>query len=184
MYLIGYLLEGGKVKTGALLKQARRKSGLTQAALAQAAGTSRTTLSAYEHGHKSPTLETAERLLEHAGYELALDRIVEFTQHPTRRGRSIVIPTTLPRLPVHEALATITLPLHLNWSTPQRTWQLAHRPERARVYEVVLSEGTEADIKKYVDGLLLVDLWEDLVLPQEVRNGWNPLVHNALAQER
>jgi hypothetical protein len=44
------------------------------------------------------------------------------------------------------------------------------------VYEIVLQEGTPADIMAYVDGALLVDLWEDLVLPRAVRSAWEPLV--------
>jgi hypothetical protein len=44
------------------------------------------------------------------------------------------------------------------------------------VYEIVLQEGTPADILTYVDGVLLVDLWEDLVLPRNVRSAWAPLI--------
>jgi hypothetical protein len=44
------------------------------------------------------------------------------------------------------------------------------------VYEIVLQEGTPVDIMAYVDGVLLVDLWEDLVLPRAVRSAWAPLV--------
>jgi hypothetical protein len=40
----------------------------------------------------------------------------------------------------------------------------------------VLQEGTPADILAYVDGALLVDLWEDLVLPRSVRSAWAPLI--------
>ena len=47
-----------------LIEQARLASGLTQQAMAEQAGTSRTTLSAYENGRKSPNLETVERLME------------------------------------------------------------------------------------------------------------------------
>ena len=32
------------------------------------------------------------------------------------------------------------------------------------MYEIVLQEGRPADILAYVDGALLVDLWDDLVL--------------------
>jgi hypothetical protein len=39
-----------------------------------------------------------------------------------------------------------------------------------------LQEGTPADILAYVDGTLLVDLWEDLVLPRGVRSAWAPLI--------
>ena len=40
----------------ALLEQVRASSGETQEDLARRAGTSRPTLSAYEHGRKSPTV--------------------------------------------------------------------------------------------------------------------------------
>jgi hypothetical protein len=44
------------------------------------------------------------------------------------------------------------------------------------VYEIVLQEGRPSDILAYVDGALLVDLWDDLVLPRAVRSAWAPLV--------
>ena len=44
------------------------------------------------------------------------------------------------------------------------------------MYETVLQEGRPADILAYVDGALLVDLWEDLVLPRAVRSAWALLV--------
>ena len=34
-----------------------------------------------------------------------------------------------------------------------------------------------ADIVAYVDGALLVDLWDDLVLPRAVRSAWAPVIH-------
>jgi transcriptional regulator with XRE-family HTH domain len=45
---------------------------LTQADLAARAGTSRTRLSAYEHAHTDPGLETLERITKAAGLELAV----------------------------------------------------------------------------------------------------------------
>ena len=67
-YPIGYL--GGIVSTPAeLLTCARHAAGLSQEELAQRAGTSRTTLSAYEHGRKSPTVNTISRLLAEVGLE-------------------------------------------------------------------------------------------------------------------
>ena len=47
------------------------------------------------------------------------------------------------------------------------------------VYEVVLQEGRPADILAYVDGALLVDLWDDLVLPRAVRSAWAPVVQTS-----
>jgi hypothetical protein len=54
---------------------------------------------------------------------------------------------------------------------------LSSRTDRARLYEVVLQEGRPDDILAYIDGALLVDLWDDLVLPRAVRSAWTPVVH-------
>lgn len=48
----------------------RDRAQLTQAELAQRAGTSQPTIAAYESGTKSPTLRTLERLAASAGLEL------------------------------------------------------------------------------------------------------------------
>src|SRR5680860_282435 len=129
-----------------LLGQARRAAGLSQAALAEAAGTSRPTLSAYEHGRKSPTLDTASRIMAQAGFELSLSPKVEFVEAATDRGRQVMVPTALPRLDIVQALATVELPLHLNWSDRGRRFDLRERRKRARVYEIVLREGGPADV--------------------------------------
>jgi transcriptional regulator with XRE-family HTH domain len=159
-----------------LLERVRLSSGLTQEELARRAGTSRSTLSAYEHGRKSPTVDTFARLLSRAGWDLAAEPHVSFTEHTSEHGKPTWIPDRLPRLDVTRALAAVELPLHLNWSTPRRVFDLRSRADRARVYEIVLQEGTPADITAYVDGALLVDLWKDLVLPEAVRSAWAPLV--------
>jgi hypothetical protein len=86
------------------------------------------------------------------------------------------VPDRLPRLDVAHALATVELPLHLNWSAPGRVFDLRSRADRARVYEIVLQEGRPADILTYIDGALLVDLWDDLVLPRAVLSAWAPVV--------
>ena len=50
----------------------RDLSNLTQAELAEAAGTSQPTIAAYEAGRKSPTLRTLRRLAEGAGFEATI----------------------------------------------------------------------------------------------------------------
>jgi transcriptional regulator with XRE-family HTH domain len=164
-----------------LLERVRSEAGLSQEELARRAGTSRPTLSAYEHGRKSPTMATAARLLAHAGYELVAQPRVEFTQRPAARGRSIWVPDHLPRLDVAQAFARVSLPLHLNWSNRGRVFDLASRADRARVYEVVLQEGRPVDILAYVEGALLIDLWDEMVLPRAVRSAWAPIVRVSLA---
>jgi len=159
-----------------LLGRVRVGSGLTQEELAHRAGTSRPTLSAYEHGRKSPTVATFARLLSRAGWELSAQPHVSFTEQTSARGKPTWVPDRLPRLDVVRALAAVELPLHLNWSAPGRVFDLRSRADRARVYEIVLQEGTPTDILAYVDGALLVDLWEDLVLPRSVRSTWAPVI--------
>jgi hypothetical protein len=121
-------------------------------------------------------VDTFARLLSAAGWELAAEPQVSFTRQASTRGKPVWVPDRLPRLDVDRALALIDLPSHLNWSAPGRVFDLRDRADRSRVYETVLPEGTPADILAYVDGALLVDLWEDLVLPRAVRSAWTPLI--------
>lgn len=162
--------------TVGLLERVRQEAGLSQQELAARAGTSRPTLSAYEHGRKSPTLATVERLVDSAGFELTVEPRVTFHEVPLPRGRPIFVADRLWRLPIKAALAEVTLPLELNWSRPGAAFRLSDRRRRARCYEVVLREGTPDDILRYVDGALLVDLWSELVLPRAIRDAWEPVI--------
>jgi len=144
--------------------------------LARRARTSRTAVSAYEHGAKSPSLDTVERLLQSAGYVLDARPRISFDAVAGARGRKVVVPNRLPQQPVECAPAVVELPLALNWLRPGRVFRLAERADRARVYEIVLREGGSDDVLRYIDGALLVDLWPDLVLPRDVRAAWSPLI--------
>jgi transcriptional regulator with XRE-family HTH domain len=163
--------------TGAdLLGRVRHAAGLSQDELARRAGTSRTAVSAYEHGHKSPSVDTLDRLVASAGYELDARPRIKFVKVTTRYGRYVLVPTRLPQLPAEQALATVELPLSVNWSEPGRAFRLSDRGDRALVYELVLTEGNEEEFLRYVDGTLLVDVWDEIVLPRVVRAAWAPLI--------
>ena len=54
----------------ALLQEARRQSGLTQAELARRAGVPQSTVAKIERGRRDPSLSTLERLVHAAGLEL------------------------------------------------------------------------------------------------------------------
>ena len=166
--------------TGLLLTEARHTAGLRQEDLASLAGTSRSTLSAYEHGRKSPTLETTARLLSAAGFRLTIRPEIRFREHTTSRGRPVAVPNHLPSLPIKQALAMVNLPLHLNWSQRGRTFNLAERAERIEVYEIVITEGSPVDICTYIDGALLIDLWNELVLPREIHALWSAVIKHKL----
>ena len=83
-------------------------------------------------------------------------------------------------LPLFTSQSTVSLPLGLNWSRPGAEFRLRDRRERARCYEVVLREGAPSDLLRFIDGALLVDLWEELVVPRDVRAAWEPTIDRAL----
>jgi transcriptional regulator with XRE-family HTH domain len=58
------------VNTAVAIRDARRRAGLTQTELAERSGTSQATISAYEHGAKTPSPATLERVLAAAGQRL------------------------------------------------------------------------------------------------------------------
>lgn len=168
--------------TSILIEKARRQAGITQNELARRAGTSRPTLSAYEHGRKSPTLETADRLLAAAGFELELSPRLHWSKVSGARGQTHHVPDQLFRVPAKDAFASFAAPLHLDWSAPERTVDLSDRQSRIRWYELVLREGTARDIRAHVDGVLLVDAWPDIVLPRVIRTRWQNLIDRAVSR--
>jgi uncharacterized protein len=61
------------VTAATLIRDVRRRQGLTQAQLAQRAGTSQPVISAYEHGRRDPGYEMLRKLVEAAGERLHVD---------------------------------------------------------------------------------------------------------------
>lgn len=58
------------VPVWALVREARARAGLTQAALATRAGTSQPAIARYERARTLPDLETLQRIIEACGLEL------------------------------------------------------------------------------------------------------------------
>jgi hypothetical protein len=84
----------------------------------------------------------------------------------------VAVPADLDMAGVPKASGRIELPLHLRWSGGPVIYDLDDRADRARVYEQVLREGSEDDVRYYVDVEQLRDLWGELVLPASVRRAW------------
>lgn len=162
-----------------LLSDAREAAGLSKTDLAERAHTSRTTLSAYEHGRVSPTLATVERILAATGHRLTTAPMLYWHEVDLGGGRTATVANGLPDLSARDALRTLEMPLHLDWSGPGRVVDLADRAQRALAYEVALREGRPVDIESIVDGALLVDLWDELVLPKRLRVAWQPTIEEA-----
>lgn len=71
-----------------------------------------------------------------------------------------------------EASGVVVLPPHIRWSGSERRYDLSVRRDRARVYEQILLEGTEEDVRRIIDVDELIDLWDELVIPRHVRRAW------------
>ena len=87
-------------------------------------------------------------------------------------ARPVAVPEDLDSTSEANASDRIELPFHVRWSGPPLTYDLSNREDRARVYEQVLREGTEDDVRRYVDADQLLELWDQLVLPPAVRRAW------------
>lgn len=65
----------GSVSAGAVLRDARRRSGLSQVELAELADTTQSVISVYESGRRQPSLATLASLVEAAGMRLRIDLV-------------------------------------------------------------------------------------------------------------
>lgn len=70
---------------GTLITTARERAGLTQAQLAERAGTSQSAVARLEAGHGNPAIETLRRLVNAAGFDLRLELV------PRRAARDSVV---------------------------------------------------------------------------------------------
>jgi len=89
-----------------------------------------------------------------------------------RSKRPPVIPDDVADPEVVKATGLVTLPMRVRWSAPAHSYDLADRRQRARVYEQVLVEGGEQDVRQIIDVDELIALWDELFLPHHVRRAW------------
>ena len=87
-------------------------------------------------------------------------------------ARPVAVPEDLDDPALEKATGRVELPFHIRWSRPSVSYDLDDRADRGRVYEQVLREGTEEDVRYYVDAAKLRELWDELVLPPAVRSAW------------
>lgn len=167
---------------GYRFRELRKQQGLTQSDVASATGIARPNIAAYEAGRREPKISTAEALLDAVGASLVVPEPIVWTW--TSGPRPYPVPSRLWRLPIDRALTTITTASHLWWSGPPRTFDLHQAADQQRAYEIVLREGTPTDIEQIVDGLLLITLWNDLVLPADLRQAWQPIISAASGPAR
>jgi len=71
-----------------------------------------------------------------------------------------------------KAQGKVELPVHAWWSEPKRVFDLCKPGDRMRVYELVLTEGDEDDVRLYIRFNVLCSSWQQLFLPRHVREAW------------
>ena len=86
--------------------------------------------------------------------------------------RPVAVPADLDDVRAARAAGIVELPVTLRWSHLRRSYDLSDPTDRALVYEQVLTEGTESDIRQFIDPDELVRLWDVPVLPAHVRAAW------------
>jgi transcriptional regulator with XRE-family HTH domain len=163
-----------------IIELARRAAGLTQAELAARAGTTQSAVSMYERRRKVPLLDVAERLTQAAGADLGMVTTVVFEVDFLPGLKEFWYPDRLWRVEVPGCFDRVQMP-DLVGHTAQNEWDLRDRADRRRLYENLLIDGTQNMIWRWVDGALLVDVWDELVLPAKIRAAWEPAVAAASA---
>ena len=99
-------------------------------------------------------------------------------------ARPVAIPDDVASATTEKASGIVELPLSVRWSGPPRAYNLDDRRDRARVYEQVLREGNDDDVRRYIDIDELRRLWDELVLPDYVRRAWTEWLRaNAAADD-
>lgn len=87
-------------------------------------------------------------------------------------ARPIAVPEDVDSPVYVKAVGVVTLPAHVRWSGEPKTYDLSKPQDRARVYEQVLREGTDDDVRAFVEVDELAEMWDTLVLPRRVRRAW------------
>lgn len=86
--------------------------------------------------------------------------------------RPVAVPDDVEDPRYDRAAGVVELPVNVRWSGPAKTYDLDDPIDLARVYEQVLREGTDDDVRRLMDVDVLDRLWDTLVVPARVRAVW------------
>lgn len=166
-----------------VIEVARRAAGLSQRRLAEIAETQQSSVSEYESRRKSPTLEVVERLLDAAEAELSVKPMVFFDVVEDPEVGSFWVPDRLWSVPIPGCFARVQVLKYLFDIDDHRVWDLSEASERISYYELALVHGHGDLLLDSVDGLLLIQAWPHLGLPDVVRAAWQPIIEAATASQ-
>ncbi|WP_420624614.1 hypothetical protein [Candidatus Poriferisodalis sp.] len=89
----------------------------------------------------------------------------------TRFSRPVEIPDDFGDRPAAVRTGRVTLPNRIAWSG-QGEYDLDDPNDRRRVCELVMTEGTEDDVRTYIDPDILLGIWDTMWLAPHVREQW------------
>lgn len=171
----------GSAKT--VIEVARKAAGMSQRQLAMLAGTQQSSVSEYESRRKSPTLEVVERLLEAADAELAIKPIIDFDVRQDPEIGQYLVPERLWSVPMPDCLGRVQVLKYIFHTDDNRVWDLSDPTERIEYYELALVYGLEQMLLDSVDGVLLIQAWPFMHIPDVVREAWQPMIDAATASQ-
>ena len=166
-----------------VIEVARKAAGLSQRQLAVWAGTQQSSVSEYESRRKSPTLEVVERLLEAADAELAIKPIIDFDVRQDPEIGQYLVPERLWSVPMPDCFSKVQVLGILFKSRRPRVWDLSVEAERINYYEWAIVRASPELMLDSVDGILLMQVWEQLNLPDVIREAWQPVIDAATAAQ-
>lgn len=163
-----------------MIETARRAAGLSQRRLAEIARTQQSSVSEYESRRKSPTLEVVERLVDAADAELAVKPLPLWDVGQDLEVGTFVFPERLWSVPVPLCFARVQLFPLRSKAGGKEIWDLSDPKDRIGYYELVLCHGLDTVMEETVDGVLLVQAWPEMTLPETIRAAWQPAIDHAM----
>jgi hypothetical protein len=117
---------------------------------------------------KSPTLKVASRILEAAGFDINLRVHIDWVEHHPPGIVPFWAPDLLWTVEAPDCFATLVMP-DLIRDTGMREWNMRDREQRKGAYEQLIRRVAPHHMIRWMDGALLVDVWDELDLPGPVR---------------
>lgn len=94
-------------------------------------------------------------------------------------SRPVALPDDVDDSRLAKASGVVRLPVAVDWSGDQPlAYDLADDHDRDRVYEQVLREGSDDDVRRFIDVDVLLARWDALTLPPRVRRAWAGWFHS------
>lgn len=131
-------------------------------------------MSLYERGLKMPSFAVADRIVQAAGYRLDIVTQVKFWPHSSTRVGRYWVPDRLWRGTLPTCFARVDID-DLAAGRPIR-YNLRRRSQRRKLYERLIRSGTPEQMMEWIDGALLVDIWDELSIPKAIRETWQPVI--------